>query len=50
MDPVQYTGPENWIIHDPSRWHPPPPTTRIVATDGLLMTAVTGKENADGYR
>jgi len=41
MDPVQYTGPENWIIHDPSR---------IVATDGLLMTAVTGKENADGYR
>ena len=28
-------------IHDPSQ---------LLATDGLLMIAMTGKENADGYR
>merc|ERR1712233_288630 len=38
MDPVQYTGPSDWVIHDPSK---------IVATDGLLMIAVTAQE--DGY-
>jgi len=32
--------PNQWHIHDPSR---------LVATDGLLMIADTGKENADGY-
>merc|ERR1712209_22345 len=40
MDPVQYTGPRDWVIHDPSK---------IVATDGLLMIAVTGKAQEDGY-
>merc|ERR1711962_585649 len=40
MDPVQYTGPQDWVIHDPSK---------IVATDGLLMIAVTGKAQEDGY-
>jgi len=33
--------PNQWHIHDPSR---------LVATDGLLMIADTGKENADGYK
>ena len=32
---------DQWHIHDPSR---------IVATDGVLMIAVTGKEQADGYK
>jgi len=40
MNPVQYTGPQDWVIHDPSK---------IVATDGLLMIAVTGKAQEDGY-
>jgi len=40
MDPVQFTGPSDWVIHDPSK---------IVATDGLLMIAVTGKAQEDGY-
>jgi len=31
---------DQWHIHDPSH---------IVATDGVLMIAVTGKEQADGY-
>ncbi len=34
-------GPHNWSLHDPSR---------IVELDGWKMMAVTGKENADGYR
>ena len=30
-----------WNIQDPSR---------LLATDGLLMFAASGKENSDGYR
>merc|ERR1712142_617123 len=32
---------DQWHIHDPSR---------IVATDGMLMIAVTGKAQEDGYK
>ena len=32
---------DQWHIHDPSK---------IVATDGILMIANTGKEQADGYK
>ena len=39
MDPPM--TPDQWHIHDPSR---------IVATEGMLMIADTGKENADGYK
>merc|ERR1711971_1502441 len=39
MDPVQFTGPSDWVIHDPSK---------IVAKDGLMI-AVTGKAQEDGY-
>ena len=32
---------ENWHIHDPSH---------VVAIDGMLMIAVTGKAQEDGYK
>ena len=32
---------DQWHIHDPSH---------IVATDGMLMIAVTGKAQEDGYK
>ena len=32
---------DQWHIHDPSK---------LVATDGILMIAVTGKAQEDGYK
>ena len=39
MDPPMTK--EQWHIHDPSK---------LVATDGILMIAVTGKAQEDGYK